>query len=369
MSSIVTHRALLERGFGSFCGLLRAILPGGWSLLPATVIWEVTHRCNLRCDMCFFYGPHGRLPETWGELTAGAAEAVLCDIKRAYRLYPYRPFIAITGGEPFCRSDIFEIFDALEALDFRYSITTNLALPDEGMLKRFAALRVSDIHVSIDGPEEVHDRIRGVRGVFRRTVGNIELLRSLFVGRRLPLLIKCVINQENAGKLGDVLDIAVGLDADVQFQHLMFLDDARLEAQRAVSREALGEPLETPWYDIRTFDPETVTAICRDVAMIQRRKRGLPVQVTFLPSITEEEEIRRYYLDLDGYKHGAHCSFPWGSVRISPGGDIFHCMRYSCGNLMKSSFSNIQNNERMRRFRGTLKKIGLFPGCVRCCKI
>jgi MoaA/NifB/PqqE/SkfB family radical SAM enzyme len=69
-------------------------------------------------------------------------------------------WVVFSGGEPLMHSDLFGLSRFLRAMRIRTTIlTTGLLLP------RRAAAVVADIDdaiVSLDGPAEIHNRIRGV---------------------------------------------------------------------------------------------------------------------------------------------------------------------------------------------------------------
>ena len=90
--------------------------------------------------------------------------------------------------------------------------------------------------------------------------------------------------------------------------------------------------------------------------------------MTFLPDL-KVNELRDYYLNLDGYTHGSYCYSVWSEARIAPNGKMYPCFDYYFGDLRTNSFKAVWNGGKARRFRKILKRMKLFPGCVRCCKI
>lgn len=133
--------------------------------------WSVTNRCNLRCEHC--YANSGE-PDR-GELTLGESEKNL--IKRAGDIGT--KFFTITGGEPFTRPDIWEIFECIKETGISLSIATNGLLLDEKKVKRLKEVGVDRVQISLEGPtQKLNDLIRG-DGVFQKLTGDI-----------IPLLVK-----------------------------------------------------------------------------------------------------------------------------------------------------------------------------------
>jgi MoaA/NifB/PqqE/SkfB family radical SAM enzyme len=89
------------------------------------------------------------------------------------------PRITFFGGEPLMRKDLLELIRYANAKGMITRINTNgLALNDKVVAKlKKAGLTYCD--VSIDDPNpEIHDKLRGVPGLFERATKGIELLRK-----------------------------------------------------------------------------------------------------------------------------------------------------------------------------------------------
>jgi len=76
-----------------------------------------------------------------------------------------------------------------------------------------------------------------------------------------------------------------------------------------------------------------------------------------------------YYNNLHGYIHDNQCYYHFEKTRINPYGDVIPCVGGSVGNVTKTNITEIVNNESYKKFRRTIKKIGTFPSCRRCCKL
>jgi uncharacterized protein len=135
----------------------------------------LTDECNLCCSYC-----RGRV----GNDGENAAEVLLDDevpIELSYSLDTLAGFLArdahpsvtFYGGEPLLRPDLVTaIMDRIPAAT--YLLHTNGVLLDQ--LPDSAIHRIHAISVSLDGPEEVTDRNRGV-GVYRRVLQNLQALQ------------------------------------------------------------------------------------------------------------------------------------------------------------------------------------------------
>jgi radical SAM protein with 4Fe4S-binding SPASM domain len=87
----------------------------------------------------------------------------------------FSPSFNITGGEPFLRSDIFEIIGVIRSRGFDAFLLSNGVLIDKEKAQRISDLGVKGVQVSIEGPENVHEMIRG-RGSFSSAMKGVQHL-------------------------------------------------------------------------------------------------------------------------------------------------------------------------------------------------
>ena len=87
------------------------------------------------------------------------------------------PEVLVRGGEPFLFPGIIELLEYLLEKGIATSVDTNGT-----MLERYAAdlVRLGDVEltISVDGPEAVHDAVRGINGSFRRIEHGLIALRA-----------------------------------------------------------------------------------------------------------------------------------------------------------------------------------------------
>jgi len=149
-------------------------------------------KCNLDCVHCFV--PHTDYgPDT---------DTIL----RAIAEFPSLPVrkLMFTGGEPFLRKDLLDIAEAAMAQGVLVDITTNLTLVDDQVVEKLARLESIEITTSLDGPAEVHDRIRRAPGNFKHVTSTISKLRAAGI----DVDVVCVAQAGNAGHIGELADIA-----------------------------------------------------------------------------------------------------------------------------------------------------------------
>lgn len=366
--NVFYKRAIINSLFNSYSKVVYRFSKNGYASLPPLIIWVFTLKCNMKCKMCTFYGEHAKQNlKLKNELSYEEIKAVIDDLAKSYKYYPYKPLIGVLGGEPFVRKDILDIMSYLKSKKFRFSITTNFSLMDEENLKGLIKVKPSDLRISLDGPAEIHDEIRGIKGIFDRIYSSIKLLRSLKGGKAVPIRLNCVINDYNIKSLDKMVDIAHNLRADLNFQHLMFVNEKYKGLNKKITESYFGEDL-LFGHDMPRIKKEDINPLTINIKKVMMKARKLNVRLAFLPQL-KLNEIGSYYLDLDNYRHSKFCTAPWTVGRINNQGYVHPCMDYLYGNIKEGSFKKIWNNKKARYFRKRLKKSRLFPGCVRCCKI
>jgi len=127
----------------------------------AALAIEVTSHCNSVCLHCFARSDISRHASLPVDLVK---EIILEGYAAGYR------HLHITGGEPLLWEGFFEALDYGFGVGYEtIFVNTNGTLITDKVSKRLAEYRNFSISVSLDGPEHLHDRIRG-KGAHRRTL-------------------------------------------------------------------------------------------------------------------------------------------------------------------------------------------------------
>ncbi|HEX9114076.1 MAG TPA: radical SAM protein, partial [Nitrospirota bacterium] len=135
------------------------------------------------------------------ELKAVVAEVsdMIDDWSDAYGI-DFSRSMNITGGEPFLRPDLFAVLEEVRRRDFDIFLLTNGTLVDRARAMRLAELGVRGVQVSIEGPEPVHDSIRGA-GSFAASAAGIAHL----VDAGLAVTLNVTLSRLNASAMKEVI--------------------------------------------------------------------------------------------------------------------------------------------------------------------
>ncbi len=143
---------------------------------PQSISFTITNSCNLRCQMCGQWSEEGYVRNQPQRLKD---EMSLPDWKRLVdELADHGiPSLLLRGGEPFMFPGIIELLEHIHAKGMQTSIDTNgtrLAKYAE------AITRIGDIHltISLDGTEDIHDQVRGVKGTYAAVREGVRVLKE-----------------------------------------------------------------------------------------------------------------------------------------------------------------------------------------------
>lgn len=202
--------AMARRPFlGHRLGLLGSVARNVWSGALYKLNFTVTGYCNSKCVTCDIWKeyPFSMDPEP--------KELALDEIERFFsRLPPTLNWLSLTGGEPHARKDFPEIVGAairhIPNLHL-VGIPSNGLLPErvmrlvESLLRRPHPLMF--LSFSVDGPEAVHDRVRGVPGGFRKTWATYEAVRKATAGDPdFVVSIETTVSSQNVGEISGFLE-------------------------------------------------------------------------------------------------------------------------------------------------------------------
>lgn len=336
-----------------------------YALPPLHVYFEVTYRCNLRCDMCHFLEI---IEDTEtnrkykNELSADAVSTVISHL-------PRYAVITFTGGETFMKDDFLEIFDYAASRNKVHIITNGTSL-NEAMVERLLQKRLRSMFgsglffmgVSMEGREELHDRITTIPGSFRKTTKGLERLleKRNQLGGRYPMIhLTCVINASNVGDLGFLYDYANELGVDIC--NFVLSNPATYWHGKGYDQV---KHLQTPTAPVETIEPGVLR---EQLDLLEQKSRNGKTQLRYSPNYITKEEIVRYYSNKSSYED-YRCYAPWAKAGVSAYGDVFSCPHYRVGNVQDQDNSLAWNAGEYQRFRELIKKENIFPGCLGCCQ-
>ena len=135
---------------------------------PLTVGWDITHMCNLRCKHC--YANAGKRIEE--EFSLEEIKKIVDELDSLGTV-----LIALAGGEPMLRKDIYEIISYIKSKGMEVFLNTNGTMINEDTIIELINAGLTHIEISVDGLEEDHDFIRG-KGSFEKVLNALEICKK-----------------------------------------------------------------------------------------------------------------------------------------------------------------------------------------------
>jgi MoaA/NifB/PqqE/SkfB family radical SAM enzyme len=305
--------------------------------LPILLI-DAHSRCNCRCVMCDIWKT-----DEHRELTLSQLESQMDAIERLQVRW-----VVFTGGEPLMHSNLFALTELLRGRGIRVTILST------GLLfERFAyeiSEHLDDAIVSLDGPPEIHDRIRRVPGGFERIA---EGVRAIHAQRpQFQIGARCTVQKANHAALVDAACAAgrIGLSS------ISFL--AADLTSTAFNRVA-------PWSTPRQAE----IALTLDELAVLEQQIGKLVDDSFV--IDRPEHLHRIvrhfraHLALEPFE-APRCNAPWVSAVMGIDGSVRPCFFHPpVGSIATQHLDDALNAPRARDFRASLD-IASNPTCQRC---
>jgi radical SAM protein with 4Fe4S-binding SPASM domain len=179
----------------------------------SSVMLELTYSCNEMCLHCYNPGATRNKTEKNGrgtrkEMTIEEYKKLIDDLDE---LGVYK--ITLTGGEPFVKSEVWELLDYISSKNIAIDIFTN-GQKIESYIEKLLSYYPRLIGLSLySGTPEIHDKITRVKGSFNKTINVIQQLSEYGT----PTTLKCVVMQPNVSSYFQVKEIAKEYGAQVEF--------------------------------------------------------------------------------------------------------------------------------------------------------
>lgn len=288
------------------------------------LFWECTLNCNFFCQHCGSRAGKKCFEET---LSTQEIKNAFSDVATNFK--PERIFIAITGGEPLLRADLFEVMEYAKSLGFNWGVISNGFLVTDEIIKKAKKAGMDTADISIDGIGEVHDAFRNTPQAYDHAIKAVKLYQKANFLK--VLRISSTINKKNINDLEKMYQTFSKLG----------IDEWRLICVDPIGRAADNKNilLNKDDYD-RIFN-----------FIIKKRRSEGKLKVTaacqhFLGDKFEDEVRDHFFYCATGINVGS----------ILHNGDIFVCPNVPRrddliqGNVKKDSFSKVWN-EKFEFFR------------------
>ena len=310
------------------------------------VQWHLTERCNLRCRHCY---QQRRKP---AEMTVDETKREIDGVMEMLRAWEedydisVTPSIHFTGGEPFLYRGMWDVVAHARQSGFKTAILTNGCLITEEDARKAASLGVADIQVSLEGPPNLHDGIRGEGSFAAATRGTRHLIAEGNVVSANMTLSRLNIDhlEETAGIAREIGFGGIGFSRLVPCGSGESLLKSLLSPEEIRAAYEKIPALNGPGFEVASGDPLA----------------GIPAQAENPPT---------------GDLVLAGCSAAFSGVTITSDGSVMPCRRIGIkiGNLRKTSLRQIWSASRTlwrlrqrESYNGKCGQCRFWPSCRGC---
>mgnify|MGYP001585990670 CR=1 FL=1 len=324
---------------------LRTLHTDRISALPIVILMPHS-ACNCQCVMCDIWKDNKNLKQ----LTEKDIQGLLSSLKKLGTRQ-----VVMSGGEALLNPKFFRFCEILKKQDIKLSLlSTGLTLRRNA---EQLLLYVNDIIVSLDGNEEIHDRIRNIPGAFKKLKEGVQYIKS--IDPAFKINARTVIHRLNFPIWPAIINAA----KETGFNQISFLPAD--VSSHAFNREIL-------WSDQRQHEilpDENELAELNTILgqLIEEYKEDF-AQGFIAESPEKLRKIYSYYAAFYGktpfpYKK---CNAPWVSAVIEADGTVRPCFFHApMGNIRKQSLDMILNSEDGIRFRKELD-METNGTCIKC---
>jgi len=308
--------------------------------------WHITDACNLRCIDCYQENH-----TTSNDLNITQLKSVCDNIISAMAIWKRRATIALTGGEPLLKKELWDVIEYLNSSEYVHelSIITNGTFIDNFIPKLKEYKKLNKIYISLDGVTVgTNDLVRG-EGTFKKTVDNIKILMT----NDIPVTIMYTVLRHNFYEAKLMHEIAKNLKVDGYIvERFIPLGQGRKIIDEVIS----GEQIEDLFKHI----------------------------INLCDSEYSPGEVIKYHALMVKFNHvrpgypdscfGAECIVGRDGMAVLPDGTVLPCRRFNMplGNILEKSLDDIWSHsevlENLRDKKNIKGKCGSceIKECIGC---
>lgn len=353
---------------GKLVGINKRVYPQHLYYSPEWLVLGVNNVCNLHCKMCDV--GIGNTQTNFAQNLTGSKplnmplELISDILLQASKYYP-KVKIGYAFTEPLVYPHLVESLHLATKYNLFTSVTTNaLSLPQKA--EEISKAGLKELFISLDGPQDIHNFIRGNKNSFQKAVEGIEKLLKLT--NRPSISVFCVVTEWNINHLMELLNFFKNYTLkQIGFMHTNFTPDWLAVEHN----KRYGETYPATLSNTEEISPDTMDlkALWAQMEEIKSTRWNFPV--SFSPEIKSSGDLQKFYLQ-PAIPFGKKCNDVFRNIMIKSDGSVIpahgRCYNLTYGNLYEQTLPQIWNSSVAAQFRTTLNKAGgLLPACSRCC--
>ncbi|MFA7398498.1 MAG: radical SAM protein [Candidatus Bathyarchaeia archaeon] len=322
---------------------------------PFLVVWDFTHKCNLRCKHC--YSNSGEPDEN--ELTTAQALKVVDQLADAHVTA-----LAFSGGEPITRSDFFEVAKHASNRGLYVSLASNGTLLTKEYASKLKEAGINYVDISIDGATaSTHDTFRGVPGAYDKAVAGLKNC----IAADICVCIATTVGKNNMAELPAIIDLAEQLHVD-RFTYFNFIPAGRgkVHIDQDLSPQEREDVMRYLLNRMSSGCKTTILATAPQLARVAAQCQGLDGtgEVTLALAHMQTVKVTKKAIPLGEFIGG--CGAGRLYCALSPKGDVRPCvfLPVNVGNIKERAFKDIWLNAPL--FNAFRNRANLKGPCNKC---
>ncbi len=322
--------------------------------LPSVAAFGLTERCSLHCKMCRFWvdGNHDAEHELKTDQICDMIDELIDDlgVRR----------IRLVGGEPFIRGDTIQIIRYAKARGIHVNVVTDGYEINEKLADRIVESGTDTLRFSLDGLGEIHDRVRGKTGCYRRTADSIRYIQEAKKRRGVlhpEVQIFSVITNMNYDQV-----LPIWNESKTAFAPSRYLFAAVVEVTPEMVEESI--------WDGRQLLDNHYIPIGISLQLSDEQRAVFDSHVRQIAG-TQESEVPRQFLNLliRLFFNTTKCPESH-SIHIDPAGHVTFCSfytNYSYGKYPETPVKHIWFSRKHAAFMRKINTGGSLSACNEIC--
>lgn len=346
----------------------KIIAPKNYLFHPEWIVLGVNNVCNLHCKMCDV--GTNTLETNFAQNLIGTEPLnmpldLIKKIIEQTALYYPKAKLGYAFTEPLVYPHLEDSLLFAQSKKVTTTLTTN-GLTLKQKAKKLVDSGLSELYISLDGPQDIHNQIRGHQKSFQKAVEGINEMLEL--NPKQSISIFCVITEWNIGYLKEFVEFFKDYPLkEIGFMHTNFTPQSVADNHNVVFGEnyfATASNVEQ--INIENYDLELLWSEIQEI-----KKSQYSFQIHFSPEIKSKEKLFEFYHQPEKII-GKICNDVFSNIMIKSDGSVIpshgRCYNFELGNIHNESLKEIWNSSVLKKFRSDLMKNGgLFPACSRCC--
>lgn len=328
-----------------------------YTVRPNLATIFLTYRCNSRCKTCSMWKLPAKETEEkeiglseWKRIVDALCDAGIMNVE-------------LFGGNVLLRKSLLiDILYYLKDKGVKVFLPTNQIGLDEEVASAINDC-VDTVYISTDGTGQYQDLIRGQEGASKRSKNTVSMLLKLRGSNSRPgLVCNTTVSRHNIDLLEGLVEYAMAADFDeIHFEYAG--EFTREHIANSVVEGVTPSPYYVKQDDTILADQAGARLLKRKLDDMKRKYsgRGLNISTVNIDILSEKDLY-------NGTIPCGKCYVERTEVTIDPSGNVIICPfinNYILGSLLSSSFNEVWNNTRHKKFRRAQNR-GDLEMCNHC---